>query len=100
VVERLAWRAEARRRLKPALLPHQSRWWCKIPRRMAGTSRIPTTFISSTAEDLQPYRAAARDGFGKARFLPEMQEYWVARDNGTTRRLTSASSALREPMSW
>jgi hypothetical protein len=42
---------------------------------------VPIVFLSSTAEDLQLYRAAARDGAAKARFLPEMQEYWVARDH-------------------
>jgi hypothetical protein len=55
---------------------------------MASTSRIPTVFISSTAEDLQQYRAAARDGCGKARFFPEMQEYWVGREMyGSGRRI-------------
>jgi Domain of unknown function (DUF4062) len=41
----------------------------------------PTVFISSTAEDLKRFRAAARDAALAARFLPEMQEYFAARDH-------------------
>ncbi len=41
----------------------------------------PVVFISSTCEDLKPYREAARDGALSAGFRPEMQEYWAAKDN-------------------
>ncbi|MCP5115929.1 MAG: DUF4062 domain-containing protein, partial [bacterium] len=46
---------------------------------MAG--RVPRVFISSTAEDLRPYRAAARDAAIAAEFLLDMQEYFEAVDN-------------------
>ena len=39
---------------------------------------MPIVFISSTAEDLKPYRAAARDAAVGADFLPRMMEYFVA----------------------
>ena len=39
---------------------------------------IPTVFISSTSEDLKPYREAARDAAIKAGFLPRMMEYFTA----------------------
>ncbi|HZT32158.1 MAG TPA: DUF4062 domain-containing protein, partial [Bryobacteraceae bacterium] len=42
---------------------------------------IPTVFISSTVEDLERFRAAARDAVVGARCLPDMQEYFVARDH-------------------
>jgi len=42
---------------------------------------ISVVFISSTVEDLKPYRAAAEHGAKTARFFPVMQEYFVARDN-------------------
>lgn len=42
---------------------------------------IPIVFISSTVEDLQPYRATARDAALRAGFYPLMQEYFVARDH-------------------
>src|SRR5713226_6835686 len=42
---------------------------------------IPVVFISSTVEDLKPYRAAAENGAKTARFFPAMQEYFVERDN-------------------
>ena len=35
-------------------------------------------FISSTSEDLKPYRQAARDAAFSARFHPEMMEYFLA----------------------
>jgi len=41
-------------------------------------SAVPIVFISSTAEDLKPYRAAARDAAVGADFLPRMMEYFVA----------------------
>ncbi|MCP4043104.1 MAG: DUF4062 domain-containing protein, partial [Gammaproteobacteria bacterium] len=42
---------------------------------------VPRVFLSSTAEDLGDYRAAARDAVLRAGYMPDMQEYWVARDN-------------------
>jgi len=39
---------------------------------------VPVVFISSTAEDLKPYRAAARDAAIAAGFHPEMMEYFEA----------------------
>ena len=42
---------------------------------------LPVVFISSTAEDLGPYRKAAEQGARIARCFPEMHELWVARDN-------------------
>ena len=39
---------------------------------------VPVVFISSTVEDLKPWRAAAREAAIRARFLPDMQEYFVA----------------------
>ncbi len=41
-------------------------------------SNVPIVFISSTAEDLRPYRAAARDAAVEAEFLPRMMEYFIA----------------------
>jgi formylglycine-generating enzyme required for sulfatase activity len=41
----------------------------------------PTAFISSTAEDLKLFRAAAKDAAVAARCLPDMQEYFAATDN-------------------
>ncbi len=41
----------------------------------------PVVFISSTAEDLKPYRFAARDAALRAGFFPQMMEYWVGRSN-------------------
>jgi hypothetical protein len=38
-------------------------------------------FISSTAEDLNAYRAAAEQGARMARCLPETHELWPAHDN-------------------
>ena len=38
----------------------------------------PTVFISSTAEDLKPYRQAAKEVAIRARFLPEMMDYFAA----------------------
>jgi formylglycine-generating enzyme required for sulfatase activity len=38
----------------------------------------PKVFVSSTAEDLKPYRAAARDAAIGAELLPKMMEYFVA----------------------
>jgi hypothetical protein len=43
--------------------------------------RTPVVFISSTAEDLKLFRAAARDAAVAARCLPGMQEYFAASDN-------------------
>jgi hypothetical protein len=40
---------------------------------------VPVVFISSTVEDLKPYRAAARDAAIRAKCLPEMCEDWEAR---------------------
>jgi hypothetical protein len=37
---------------------------------------MPTVFISSTSEDLKPYRAAARDAALRAGFRPDMMEYF------------------------
>jgi formylglycine-generating enzyme required for sulfatase activity len=48
---------------------------------MSLTKRIPVVFISSTVEDLEPYRAQARDAAIRAGFYPVMQEYFVARDH-------------------
>ncbi|HEY6347066.1 MAG TPA: SUMF1/EgtB/PvdO family nonheme iron enzyme [Bryobacteraceae bacterium] len=42
---------------------------------------VPTVFVSSTAEDLKKFRAAARDAAVAAHFLPDMQEYFAARDH-------------------
>lgn len=39
---------------------------------------IPTVFISSTSEDLKPYRQSAKEAAISARFHPEMMEYFVA----------------------
>jgi hypothetical protein len=39
----------------------------------------PIAFISSTKEDLEPYRSAARDAAIQAGFHPEMMEYFPAR---------------------
>jgi hypothetical protein len=39
---------------------------------------MPTVFISSTSEDLKPYRDAARDAAIGAGFLPKMMEYFAA----------------------
>src|ERR1035437_2141552 len=41
-------------------------------------SAMPTVFISSTSEDLKPYRDAARDAAIGAGLLPKMMEYFVA----------------------
>jgi formylglycine-generating enzyme required for sulfatase activity len=40
--------------------------------------QVPIVFISSTVEDLRPYRDAARDAAVGAEFLPRMQEYFAA----------------------
>jgi hypothetical protein len=37
---------------------------------------MPAVFISSTSEDLKPYRAAARDAALRAGFRPDMMEYF------------------------
>ena len=42
---------------------------------------VPSVFISSTAEDLKAYRAAARDAALRGKFLPLLHEYWAASDN-------------------
>lgn len=42
---------------------------------------MPVVFISSTVEDLKAFREAAEAGAQRARFFPEMQEYFVAKDN-------------------
>jgi hypothetical protein len=42
---------------------------------------VLSVFISSTAEDLESYRAAGRDAAPRGSFLPLLHEYWVARDN-------------------
>jgi hypothetical protein len=39
---------------------------------------MATVFISSTSEDLKPYRDAARDAAIGAGLLPKMMEYFVA----------------------
>jgi hypothetical protein len=46
-----------------------------------GDQSAPRVFISSTAEDLEDYRAAARDTALRTRFFPDMQEYSEAKDN-------------------
>ena len=46
---------------------------------------MPTVFISSTSEDLKPYRDAARDAALRAGFYPDMMEYFIA--GGTMRPL-------------
>ena len=38
----------------------------------------PTVFISSTVEDLEPYRDAVRDGAIRAGYAVDMCEYWNA----------------------
>ena len=43
--------------------------------------QIPQVFISSTYEDLQNFRAAARDAAEKADFKPVMMEYFAAGGN-------------------
>ncbi len=45
------------------------------------TNRSPIVFISSTAEDLKEYRAAARDAALATGFQPVMQEYFEASGN-------------------
>jgi hypothetical protein len=40
--------------------------------------RVPSVFISSTSEDLKPYRQSARDAAISAHFYPEMMEYFTA----------------------
>ncbi|HEV3202262.1 MAG TPA: SUMF1/EgtB/PvdO family nonheme iron enzyme, partial [Bryobacteraceae bacterium] len=45
---------------------------------MERRKQIPIVFVSSTSEDLKPYRQAARDSAVSARFLPEMMEYFLA----------------------
>ena len=54
---------------------------------------VPTVFISSTVEDLKPYRTAVRDAATAARFLPVMQEYFVARDNPPVKECLERVSA-------
>jgi len=39
---------------------------------------VPVVFISSTSEDLKPYRDAARDAAIRAGFYPDMMEYFTA----------------------
>jgi len=39
---------------------------------------IPVVFVSSTSEELKPYRQAAKEAAVSARFHPEMMEYFVA----------------------
>jgi formylglycine-generating enzyme required for sulfatase activity len=41
----------------------------------------PVVFISSTSEDLKPYREAAKEAAIGAGFLPKMMEYFPAEDN-------------------
>lgn len=48
---------------------------------MSPAKHIPVVFISSTVEDLLPYRAKARDAAIRVGFYPVMQEYFVASDN-------------------
>ena len=43
--------------------------------------KIPLVFISSTSEDLKPYREAARDAAIEAGFHPVMMEYFAAGGN-------------------
>jgi len=42
------------------------------------TVRVPIVFISSTSEDLKPYRAKAELAAKKAGFFPRMMEYFTA----------------------
>ena len=44
----------------------------------AGRAATPYVFVSSTAEDLTLYRAAARDAAIGAELMPKMMEYFVA----------------------
>ena len=41
-------------------------------------SATPKVFVSSTAEDLKVYRAAARDAVVGVELVPRMMEYFVA----------------------
>jgi formylglycine-generating enzyme required for sulfatase activity len=41
---------------------------------------FPSVFISSTADDLKGYRAAARDAAVRGKFLPLLHEDWTAQD--------------------
>src|SRR5215472_8598356 len=45
----------------------------------AAKKKFPVVFISSTVEDLKPYRVAANYEAQRAGFKVLMQEYWVAR---------------------
>ena len=47
-------------------------------RALAGRSRRPVVFISSTSEDLGDYRSRARDAALSADFMPRMMEYFAA----------------------
>ena len=49
-----------------------------MPIAMAKRKEAPTVFISSTSEDLEDYRQAARDAAISAGCLPTMMEYWPA----------------------
>ena len=42
------------------------------------SNTTPVVFISSTTEDLRSYRQAAKEVAIRARFLPEMQEYFAS----------------------
>lgn len=44
-------------------------------------AKTPTVFISSTLEDLGPYRAAARDAVLRLGWVPLMCDYWAAGGN-------------------
>ena len=51
------------------------------PRSVEKTSiGTPRVFISSTCEDLGPYRAAAREAAIRAGFYPDMSDDWAAKD--------------------
>jgi predicted NACHT family NTPase len=56
--------------------------------------KIPTVFISSTSEDLKPFRQAARDAAVSARFHPEMMEYFAA--DGQYPPLEACRAKVRE----
>ena len=45
------------------------------------TSRVPVVFISSTIEDLKPFRRKARDAALATGFFPRMAEYFPAGGN-------------------
>ena len=62
----------------------------------------PTVFISSTVEDLEPYRDAVRDGAIRAGYAVDMCEYWNAQGErlpvaGVPRVISLGSSSRLYP---